>query len=91
MQHFLEVCGCFVYGVGRSVCAVEIGAATEEVTVTEAAPLLKTGSGEMSPLVTIKEVSDLPVLTITGGRSGNRAVGNFGSVLQRLSLAAAAR
>jgi len=43
-----------------------VGAVTDTVTVNEAAPLLKTESGELSHTVTSKEADDLPVLTIGG-------------------------
>jgi len=47
----------------RKDVALEIGAATEVVSVTETAPLLKTESGELSHTVEIAEVNQLPVLT----------------------------
>ena len=46
---------------------LEVGAATETVTVEDTAPLLKTESGEMSHQVTITDADQLPVLTISGG------------------------
>ena len=39
---------------------LEIGASTESVTVTEAAPLLKTETGDVSHNVTSNKVNDLP-------------------------------
>src|SRR5204863_9551784 len=51
----------------RKDVRLEIGAATESVTISDSAPLLKTESGEVSHLVEIKDVNDLPVLTISGG------------------------
>src|SRR6476661_11112466 len=42
--------------------ALEVGSASEAVTVTEAAPLLKTESGEMSHVVSIQKMDSLPVL-----------------------------
>src|SRR6516162_593990 len=51
----------------RKDVILEIGAANEQVTVTETASLLKTESGELSHLVTTKDADELPVLTITGG------------------------
>ena len=41
---------------------LEVGAATEVVTVQDTAPLLKTESAEVSHLVEIKDLNDLPVL-----------------------------
>ena len=52
---------------------LEIGSNTEAVTVTEAAPLLKTESGELSHNVTSEALNNLPVLGI-----GNASVGSTG-------------
>ena len=73
----------------RKDVRLEIGAANEEVTVTETAPLLKTESGEMSHLITIADVNDLPVLTISGGGVVGGAVGGMGNIrnpLQSMEL-----
>src|SRR6266550_680547 len=43
--------------------ALEVGSASEAVTVTEAAPLLKTESGELSHNVTTERLNDLPILS----------------------------
>jgi hypothetical protein len=48
---------------------LEVGAASESVTVSEAAPLLKTESGELSHNVTSERVNDLPVGQIGGIRN----------------------
>ncbi|MBV8841622.1 MAG: TonB-dependent receptor [Bryobacterales bacterium] len=62
---------------------LEVGQATDVVTVTEAAPLLKTESGEMSHLVTIDTANQLPVLTIAGGGyTGASTMGNIRNPLQ---------
>ena len=52
---------------------LEIGSNAEAVTVTEAAPLLKTESGELSHNVTSEALNNLPVLGI-----GNASVGSTG-------------
>ncbi len=55
-------------GVGqilRADVALEVGAATESVTVNEAAPLLNTESGELSHNVTGNRMDDLPLLTVS--------------------------
>lgn len=49
--------------------ALEVGSATESVTVTEAAPLLKTESGELSHNVRTEQLDNLPVLGIGAGAS----------------------
>jgi hypothetical protein len=51
--------------------ALEVGAASESVTVTEAAPLLKTESGELSHTVATNTLNNLPVLGIGAGVSAS--------------------
>src|SRR5262249_13142976 len=46
---------------------LEVGSSTESVTVTEAAPLLKTESGELSHTVDLNQMTELPLFTVTGG------------------------
>jgi hypothetical protein len=53
----------------RIDAALEVGAATESVTVSEAAPLLKTESGELSHNVTSERINELPVGQIGGIRN----------------------
>src|SRR5512143_469738 len=43
----------------RKDIRLEIGAATEQVTISDTAPLLKTESGEVSHLVEIKDLMEL--------------------------------
>jgi hypothetical protein len=47
--------------------ALEVGSASESVTVTEAAPLLKTESGEPSHTVNLNELTQLPLFIVTCG------------------------
>lgn len=54
---------------------LEIGNLSESVTVTDAAPLLKTESGEMSHVVSIQRMDSLPVLQ-TGGNAGSGGIRN---------------
>ena len=54
--------------------ALEVGSATESVTVTESASLLKTESGELSHNVDVKKMDDLPVLGIGGTLSGSAGI-----------------
>ncbi|MBV8845163.1 MAG: carboxypeptidase regulatory-like domain-containing protein, partial [Bryobacterales bacterium] len=62
---------------------LEVGQASDVITVTEAAPLLKTESGEMSHLVTVRDAVELPLLTISGGGyTGATAMGNIRNPLQ---------
>src|SRR5579871_2214902 len=67
----------------RKDLRLEVGAATEEVTVADTAPLLKTESGEMSHVVDIKDADQLPLLTVSGGGySGATQMGNIRNPLQ---------
>jgi hypothetical protein len=55
--------------------ALEVGAATDEVTVTADAPLLRTESGELSHNVRSDTMNDLPVLAI-GAAAGSTGLRN---------------
>ncbi|HEY7337233.1 MAG TPA: TonB-dependent receptor [Bryobacteraceae bacterium] len=55
---------------------LEVGAATESVTVTEAAPLLNTESGGLSHNVDVNKMDDLPLLGIGGTLSGSAGIRN---------------
>jgi len=48
----------------RVDAALEVGGASESVTVNEAASLLKTESGELSHNVTADRMDDIPILTV---------------------------
>src|SRR5579871_1948764 len=71
-----------VAGTLRIDATLEVGSATESVTVTEAAPLLKTESGELSHNMTTDRVDSLPVINLGYG-SG---VGNVRNPLQAVNL-----
>ncbi|MCU1339010.1 MAG: hypothetical protein JWO19_4591 [Bryobacterales bacterium] len=60
-----------------------MGSSAESVTVTEAAPLLKTESGELSHNVSTNTLNNLPVLGIGAG-AGNAGIRNPFAVLQVL-------
>lgn len=62
---------------------LEIGSNAESVTVTEAAPLLKTESGELSHNVATDTLNNLPVLGI-GANAGSAGIRNPYAVLQVL-------
>ena len=55
---------------------LEVGSATDSVTVTEAASLLRTESGELSHNVDAKKLDELPVLGIGGTLSGSAGIRN---------------
>jgi hypothetical protein len=63
--------------------ALEVGATTDSVTVTEASPLLKTESGELSHNVNTERLDNLPVLGI-GASAGSAGIRNPYAVLQLL-------
>src|SRR5215469_7750519 len=67
----------------RKDVSLQVGETTEQVTVADTAPLLKTESGEMSHLVEVKDADELPVLTIAGGGyAGATQMGNIRNPLQ---------
>jgi hypothetical protein len=51
----------------REDISLEVGSATESVTVSAEASLLKTESGETAHNITLKEMDELPILGISGG------------------------
>ena len=55
---------------------LEVGSASESVTVTESASLLRTESGELAHNVDLKKMDDLPVLGIGGTLSGSAGIRN---------------
>jgi len=55
---------------------LEVGGTTDSVTVTEAAPLLRTESGELSHNVSVKQMDDLPILGIGAGQAGSAGIRN---------------
>jgi hypothetical protein len=63
--------------------ALEIGNATESVTVTAEASLLKTESGELSENVSIERLDNLPLLP-TGPAAGNSGIRNPYAVIALL-------
>ncbi len=62
---------------------LEVGSNTESVTVTEAAPLLKTESGELSHTVSTNTMNNLPVLGI-GASASASGIRNPYAVVQLL-------
>src|SRR5207302_9374488 len=69
-------------GTLRVDVTLEVGAATESVTVTEAATLLKTESGELSHNMTTDRVDNLPVINLGFGAG----IGNVRNPLQAINL-----
>ncbi len=71
-----------VAGTLRVDVTLEVGSTSESVTVTEAAPLLKTESGELSHNMTTDRVDNLPVINLGFGSS----LGNVRNPLQAINL-----
>ena len=65
----------------RADVKLEVGDATQSVTVTEAAALLQTETGDVSHNVSTQRMDDLPVLQ-TGAAAGSSAIRNPTSVVQ---------
>ena len=63
--------------------SLEVGANTESVTVSEAAPLLKTESGELSHNIATNTLNSLPVLGI-GANASSAGIRNPYAVVQLL-------
>jgi hypothetical protein len=60
--------------------SLEVGSNTESVTITEAAPLLKTESGELAHNVTSDSLNTLPVLGIGAANTGATGIRSVYSV-----------
>lgn len=60
--------------VVREDAQLEVGAASESVTVTAEASMLKTESGELSHNVTVSSMDNLPILGVGGANAGTYGV-----------------
>ncbi len=65
----------------RVDATLEIGSASESVTVTEEAPLLKTESGELSNTIATQTMDTLPLLSVGSNSSGIRNPFNIVALL----------
>ena len=65
----------------RADIAMEVGATSESVNVTEDAPLLKTESGELSHNVATERMDTLPILGTGSSAAGTSAIRNPTAVL----------
>jgi len=70
-----------VAATARIDIAMEVGTASESVTVSDTAPLMKTESGELSHNVDTSRLNNLPVLGIGAGRAGSAGIRNPYSVV----------
>src|SRR6266852_383244 len=71
-----------VAGTLRVDVTLEVGSAAESVTVTEAAPLLKTESGELRHNMATDRVDNLPVINLGFGAG----IGNVRNPLQAINM-----
>ena len=83
-----------VAGTLRVDAALEVGSATESVTVNEAQTLLKTEGGEVSANIATQTLDDLPILTLGGSantQSNPSGLGNIRNPLASVQLLPGAR
>ncbi len=74
-----------VAGTLRVDPTLEVGSATESVTVEAAAPLLKTEGGEVSHNIATQTLDDLPILTLTGAAASGGSLNTLGNIRNPLS------
>ncbi len=61
---------------------LQVGSATESVTVTDVAPLLDTETGDLRHSVTVDRLDDLPVLGIGAGQAGSAGIRNPNAMIE---------
>jgi hypothetical protein len=74
-----------VAGTLRIDATLEVGAASESVTVQAEAPLLKTEGGEVSHNIATQTLNDLPILTLTGNAAAFGSASSLGNIRNPLS------
>jgi hypothetical protein len=74
-----------VAGTLRVDAALEVGAASESVTVTEVANQLKTEGGEVSHNISTQTLNDLPILTLVGAAAGVGTANTLGNIRNPLA------
>ena len=78
-----------VAGTDRIDATLEVGAASESVTINaEVASLLKTEGGEISHNIATSTLDDLPILTMTGGAAAIGSANSLGNIRNPLSAVA---
>jgi hypothetical protein len=83
-----------VAAIVRIDATLEVGAATESVTVEAAAPLLESETAAVSSNVATQTLNDLPILTLVGAAAGigsANALGNIRNPLASVELLPGAR
>ncbi|HEY6341713.1 MAG TPA: TonB-dependent receptor [Bryobacteraceae bacterium] len=74
-----------VAGTLRVDATMEVGTATESVTITAEAPALKTEGGEVSYNLPTSTLDDLPVLNMFGAAAGIGSANTLGNIRNPLS------
>jgi hypothetical protein len=74
-----------VAGTLRVDAKLDIGAATESVTVNAEVQQLKTEGGEVSHNVTTQSLDELPILTLSGAAAGVGSANSLGNIRNPLS------
>jgi hypothetical protein len=74
-----------VAGTVRIDAALEVGSATESVTITAEAPMLKTEGGEVSHNIATQTLNDLPILTLTGSAAAIGTATSLGNIRNPLA------
>jgi hypothetical protein len=74
-----------VAGTLRVDAALEVGAASESVTVTEVANQLKTEGGEVAHNISTQTLNDLPILTLVGAAAGIGSANTLGNIRNPLA------
>jgi hypothetical protein len=74
-----------VAGTLRIDASLEVGAASESVTVTEVVAQLKTEGGEVSHNVSTDTLNSLPILTLVGAAAGIGSANTLGNIRNPLS------
>ena len=74
-----------VAGTLRIDVTLEVGQATESVTVEAAAQMLKTEGGDVSTNVATQTLDDLPILTLTGNAAAFGSASSLGNIRNPLA------
>jgi hypothetical protein len=77
-----------VAGTLRADANLEVGAATESITINEVAGQLKTEGGEVSHNIATNTLDDLPILTLTGSAAAIGTANSLGNIRNPLSAVA---
>ncbi len=77
-----------VAGTIRVDAKLEVGSASESITVTEAAPLLKTEGGEVASNIATNTLNELPILTLNVGAASIGSANTLGNIRNPLSAVA---